>query len=178
MFTIEKTREALIKKFEESKWEEITLTIKATGDKVRITPCGYVSEIHSLKEVEYFLMDCATVNLCGSPSIDKIAKTLNEFAKLKEESESDSMRLEKFFKENIKGHTEEEYKIGSKIYDMVHEEHVSFQTPYEEIAERFHKRLGITKEKAMACFKLVEDCGFYSDWHKDVWGHRPRYSLG
>lgn len=96
--------------------------------------------------------------------------------------------LRKFFEEHIKGHINAELNYGNSIssefYDMWSEldpevkKGVSYV--YDEkliphylkmYAER-HPQCNMDKVKR--AFEFAEDFQYYSDWHKDVRGYRPR----
>ena len=124
MFTIERTTKALNKKIEEAIAEgtnEINLTIKATGDKVKIILCG-TADIKSVNDIEYFLMECR-FPWAGSSSIESIAKLLNNWQAKIDEDDEEKQKLRKYYEENY----------GTEKFDD----------------------------------------GWFSDWHKDVYGFRP-----
>lgn len=175
MYTIEKTRNALINRFENNGWKELELTLK-TGDRVWITPCYYGEGTPSLDDIEYFLMNSDSVYLCGADNIDKIADTLNHFSDIKNEDESEKAELEKYFKENIEGHSEEEWRLGYALNkETWNNPKYSWETPLHDIAVDLSDKYGISVDKVESALILIENASIYSDWYKDVWGHRPRY---
>ena len=124
MFTIERTTKALNKKIEEAianGTNEINLTVKATGDKVKITLCSMV-DIKSVNDIEYFLMECR-FPWAGSSKIEDIAKLLNNWQAKIDEDDEEKQKLRKYYEENY----------GTEKFDD----------------------------------------GWFSDWHKDVYGFRP-----
>ena len=124
MFTIERTTKALNKKIEEAianGTNEINLTIKATGDKVKITLCG-MADIKSVNDIEYFLMECR-FPWAGSSKIEDVAKLLNNWQAKIDEDDEEKQKLRKYYEENY----------GTEKFDD----------------------------------------GWFSDWHKDVYGFRP-----
>ena len=124
MFTIERTTKALNKKIEEAianGTNEINLTIKATGDKVKITLCSMV-DIKSVNDIEYYLLDCR-FPWAGSSSIESIAKLLNNWQAKIDEDDEEKQKRRKYYEENY----------GTEKFDD----------------------------------------GWFSDWHKDVYGFRP-----
>lgn len=174
MYTIENTKKALINRFNENGWQELELTLK-TGDRVWITPCGY-GNVTNEKDVDWFLLDSDSVYLCGGENLDYIAKTLNNFSEIKAEDESSKVELEKFYEENIVGHSDEEWKLGNELYKLYYENpNYTWETPFSEIARDLAEQLNGDAEQFESALKLVENAGTYSDWYKDVWGHRPRY---
>lgn len=175
MYTVNATKSALIKRFEENGWKELELTLK-TGDRVWITPCYYGDGTPSVNDIEYYLMDSDSVYLCGSESVDKVAETLNNFSQLKDEDEQSKTELQKYFEDNIEGHSDEEWKLGSELNKLMwNNPNYSWQTPIREVAEGLAKELNGDADKFESALRLIECAETYSDWYKDVWGHRPRY---
>lgn len=124
MFTIERTTKALNKKIEEAianGTNEINLTIKATGDKVKITLCG-MADIKSVNDIEFFLVECR-FPWASSSKIEDIAKLLNNWQANIDEEDGEKQKLRKYYEENY----------GTEKFDD----------------------------------------GWFSDWHKDVYGFRP-----
>ena len=101
MFTIERTTKALNKKIEEAianGTNEINLTIKATGDKVKIILCG-MADIKSVNDIEYFLVECR-FPWAGSSSIESIAKLLNNWQAKIDDDDEEKQKLRKYYEEN------------------------------------------------------------------------------
>ena len=124
MFTIEKTTLALNKKIDEAianGTNEINLTIKATGDKVKITLCG-AADIKSVNDIEYFLMECR-FPWAGYSKIEDVADLLNNWQAKIDGENDEKQELRKYYEENY----------GTEKFDA----------------------------------------GWFSDWHKDVYGFRP-----
>lgn len=103
----------------EAGFEAITVTMKYNGDRVTITPCGYRAK--SFDDIEFYLLDSPTVNLCGRETLDEVAHVLLGYA--------DRIREDEEAVEGLKAHIR---KYG-----------------YES------------------------DWDFVSDFHKDLFGHRP-----
>lgn len=101
MFTIEKTTLALKKKIEEAiknGTNEINLTVKATGDKVKIILCS-MADIKSIDDVEYFMMECR-FPWAGSSKIEDIADLLNNWQARIDDENDDKLKLRKYYEEN------------------------------------------------------------------------------
>lgn len=101
MFTIEKTTLALNKKIEEAiknGTNEINLTVKATGDKVKIILCS-MADIKSIDDVEYFMMECR-FPWAGSSKIEDIANLLNNWQARIDDENDDKLKLRKYYEEN------------------------------------------------------------------------------
>ncbi len=177
MYTIEATRKALINRFEENNWKELEITLK-TGDRVWITPCPtmYGENVNSVDDIEYFLLASDSINLCGSSNIDDVAETLNNFSQLKEEDENSRIELQRFYEENIAGHSDEEWKLGHELHKMMYANpKYNWETPFSVVAADLANQLGGDANQFEAALRLVENGGTYSDWHKDIYGYRPRW---
>ena len=103
----------------EAGFETITVTMKCNGDKVTITPCGYGAK--SFDDIEYYLLDSPTVNLCGRDTLAEVAEVLLGYADRIREDEEDIERLKAYIRDN------------------------GFGSDWDSV----------------------------SDWHKDLFGHRP-----
>jgi hypothetical protein len=94
MFTIERTKAALISKINEaisSGTTEIDLVVKATGDPVTITLCSF-GNIKSIDDIEYYLVDFR-FPWAGSSRIDDIANLLNNWTSKIEEENSEKKQI-------------------------------------------------------------------------------------
>ena len=94
MFTIERTKAALIGKINEaisSGTTEINLVVKKTGDPVTITLCSF-GNIKSVDDIEYYLVDCR-FPWAGSSRIDDIANLLNNWTSKIEEENSEKKQI-------------------------------------------------------------------------------------
>lgn len=118
---IEKIKKELEKRFIESGFKSITITMKVNNDKIVINPCCYKADINSFDDIEWYLMDSQKLNLCGGETLEYIAKTLARYEELLKEDEEGLKSL----KEHIR-----KYRENS-------------------------------------------DWDFVSDYHKDLFGHRP-----
>lgn len=116
------TERELRRLIENAGFEAITVTMKCNGDKVTITPCGYGAK--SFDDIDFYLIDSPTVNLCGRETLDEVAHALLGYADRIREDEEDV--------EKLKAHIREYGKNS--------------------------------------------DWDFVSDFHKDLFGHRPHIS--
>ena len=114
------TERELRRRISEAGFKAITVTMKCNGDEVVITPCAY-GDINSFDAVEYYLVDSPSVNLCGSRTLDGVAKELLGYA--------DALKQMDVEVEALKKHIR---KWGEE-----------------------------------------SDWDFVSDYHKDLFGHRP-----
>ena len=118
---MERIKKELAERIKAARFESIVITMKVNGDRIRITPCSYLSEIKSFDDVDFYIMESCKVNLCGGETLDYVAKTLARYNELLDE---DAKALE-----SLKAHIR---KYGEN-----------------------------------------SDWEFVSDYHKDIFGHRP-----
>lgn len=171
------TKEMLIKRFEANNWEEIIITV-GDGDQVWINPHYYGEGTPSVEDIEWFSMDSNCVRLCGSENLEKIVETLNNFSQIKAEDEKSRIELQEYFENNIQGHTNAELTLGNELYRMMWDNpEYSWETPLRKVAEDLANRFKADADKFEAALNLAECVSTYSDWYKDIWGHRPRYFL-
>lgn len=116
-------RSELVKRFEESGWKKIDITMKSDGRRITIKPCSYDDTITSEEQVDYFLTHDNIVY--GGDTLDNVAEQILNYDKLKQDMEDSKREL--------------------------HEYYVAYNDTDEM------------------------DWGYYSDWHKDVYGYRPRH---
>lgn len=96
-------------------------------------------------------------------------------------------KLQKFYETHIKGHTSEELKLGNDICMKAYEWHKEvpkdMQTGYvfddsltDYYLGRYHSEINPCPiEVLRKAYNLANDFSFYSDYHKDVYGYRPRH---
>ena len=156
-----------------------------TGDgPVCITPCVEFDRKGDAY-VAFWLMDAVGINLCGSDKAEDVVNTINNLAQLKKESDDEKEMLRKFYDEHIKGKSyhgldsyelycygqelwSEALKNGSKIhylYDF---------TRTEAFLKAASEKFGAKPEHIADAMELSEHWSTYSDWHKDLYGYRPR----
>lgn len=179
-YTIEHTKNELEKRFAENGWNKLELTMR-NGITINVTPCWY-GDVPPAKasECEWFLLDCAEVNLNGDERIEKVAETLNNFEDILQSSNQEKIQCQKFYQDHIEGHSKEERLLGHQVYDQL------WNKGYEENQSAFNdefcdahlpaiaENLGVSVETAKKALKLSFDLNWYSDWHKDLYGFRPR----
>ena len=169
--------------------KEIQATLKSnnyestTFGKVTVDPCrGYGDEI------EFYLLYAPGVNLCGSDKIEEVADIINNIDEIIAESDADKAKLAAYYEKNIKG--KKAYCDSYKLYCFCHEEwskaldaakNTAIKMPTmcdietsDEFLEAASKKFGITTEQVSETLKLSDANQFYSDWHKDLYGYRPR----
>ena len=130
----DKTKKALINKFEASNWERITINMKNSGHKITIIPESqlYIKP-ENLSQIEWFLVQGSPTHI-GGPSLDVLVNDLLRYDRLLIDLENDKKELKAFFDKNL---AEEKNNPDFKTYES-------------------------------------EAFGIYSDWHKDLFGFRPR----
>lgn len=124
---LDRAKSKLIKMLDEANWRKIELTMKPSGDKIEITPCGY-GEINE-KNVEYFLCYSPKLPWMGADNIDYLVKELLSYEDDVKEHDRNLIELAEYRKKMLNSNSAEEFE------------------------ERYSS---------------------YSDWHKDLYGYRPR----
>lgn len=165
------TYNELLKRLTASAFEPIELTMKC-GDKILITPCAWGNELNTLSDIEYFLVESERLPYMGQNSLIEVAAELCDYESLIAKQEDEKSRCRKFFEEHIKGHTSEQLNLGNKLA-------INFcqrqpEITREEYLEEMADRTGKSYEMLSNAMSFSDDLSFYSDWHKDLYGFRPR----
>ena len=176
---VERVQDELIKRFINADWHEITLDMKKTGHKVTITPCTQGPDITKLEDVEYFLVNSPELPWLGGDTIESISEQIANYDKYIEENKNSKSDIRKFYDANLAGHTAKELHDGNEyfeiLYDIWHKTDMSIGL-YEMINAYDLSSIAKNNDSVdyiKAVLKLSNDYGFYSDWYKDLHGHRP-----
>lgn len=178
-YSIEKTKNELIKRFTDNGWEPLELEMKC-GGTIEITPCWYGDKTpEKPEECEWFLMGSADVNLNGDERIEKIAEILNNFEEIRNKSKSDKIKCDEFYKEHIAGHTKAEEQLGQKIYNQVYAKAqegktTSFSDEFiDTVLPEIAGNLNIDTITAKNALQLVFDEEYHYEWYQDLYGYKP-----
>ena len=94
----EKTKEALIQKFEQAQWGSIELNLKKSGHCIEITPVAQIQpDIKNLSDVEWFLVNGSPLMFLGGSSLDHITNNLLTYDEKLIALENDKTELKKMF---------------------------------------------------------------------------------
>ena len=108
------TREALISRWTENGWDDLTVTCP-DGVTVNIHPCSYV-DITKIEDCDYFLVD-GDMPYMGGDNLDTVIDELNRHAELVEESNKAKAQLQAFYDAHEReGWDEESYSDYSDWY--------------------------------------------------------------
>ena len=118
------TAEKMFKTMADNGFED-TEFVLADGSIAVVTACTYAEEIHEMKDVDYFLVECEGLPYISNEKLEKVAENFNNILALRNEADEERIALRKYFEEGEKNGWE------------------------------------------------TSDWGYYSDWHKDVYGYRP-----
>lgn len=189
MMNIEKTIDALNKKFEESCYA--MLTMKADGKKVNIekySDVSYCAYYSAIGECRLYTCDNALNNL--AKDLCEYPKVLDEIRKENYDYFEDNVpKLQKFYEEHILGKEPSNPTLGYEFYKFGHD--MWYELTNEQKGDAtyvFDKRLleiyldefvkehpEFSREEVKEAFEYGEACETYSDWYKDVYGFRPRF---
>lgn len=108
------TREALISRWTENGWEDLSVTCP-DGVTVNIHPCSY-GDIRKIEDCDYFLVD-GDMPYMGGDNLDRVIDELNRHAELVEESNKAKAQLQAFYDDHERnGWDEESYSEYSDWY--------------------------------------------------------------
>lgn len=177
----------LEKLFEANGWNELKMVHPSDSSlSVTITPCFYdysKVEIGGLKNVDYFLMDSSSVVLNGSENLLDVAKTFNDLPQIVKEDAVEKNKLREFYDNNIFGHTQAQLDLSSAVssvaYDawsdsMKNGDHSGFSDYVDNHISDIALSMRLPTAVAKDAFAFSENLSLYSDWSKDLYGHRLR----
>ena len=177
-------KNALVTEWKKNNWQNVSVEIDGL-DTVSITPCTQIDKAKSIQDIEDYLVYSNIDSYMGNESLDKVINSLlfDNYKKLIEDTNDEKTKLQKFFEKHIKGHSRDEITLGNEIttnaYDSWRPHLDEYKSFYDylaskdfisEIAKKYQK----SEDEINAAIKLSSDFGTYSDWHKDLYGYRPR----
>ena len=162
-----------------------TFSVETEAGRVFVTPCVDV-DLHGNRHIAFWLLDAEGVNLYGSEKPEDVVETINSLATLKQESDDEKARLQAFYDKHIAGksyHGLDSYAL----YCFGHDEWLKARKAGSEIGFLDYTATDAFLAVAAAKFstkpehvaeaqKLAECKSTYSDWHKDLYGYRPRWT--
>lgn len=119
---LNKTINELKNRFEKANWEEISLNLKTTGDKITIVPCCQTTKV-SAETAEYFLVyGPAYADCLSACSIEQLAQNLIDSAQFKTDHEEGAQKLLDYYHMWIENgnYTEEQWEWYSDWYKEIH----------------------------------------------------------
>lgn len=173
----EKIKNELTSRIEKANFKEISITMKKSGDEIKITPCAQMLTIKSMDDIEYFLLQSTGINLLGCDTADELATTIQNYEAKREHDLNERNELKKYYETKIKGHNEIELADGNKYSIKLYEDwrkqpemsYDDFVAQYD-IASLDPQK---TTDEIQNNLALANAWNFYSDWHKDLYGVRP-----
>lgn len=172
----EELKKYLLSEFEKSGFEAATIET-SKGDFV-IEPFGFSDGEMTEKNIEHYFV-YGSVPWLGADTLDDVVDGLYDIEAKAEEYEADKVELREFFEKNVKPVSDEDWKLSRKITDYNFDDMKSGES-YTDTVERnkevLMKKFGIDSETYDRLDKAQSDFNLYSDWHKDIYGFRPRGS--
>lgn len=180
-----KIANALIDKFEENDFKPISLTMKLNGDIVIVKGWTGSSEpATNVQDFEMFEVSCLQRTAMHPlyDTIEEVAEALGNYQELVNRTEASEKALKDFFERNVKPFSKDDIETGARIYkeglalrgDIQAKEPCLPDEIIEELMlQRAAARLGIDEKHAELCALGYNNWSFYSDWYKDIYGHRP-----
>lgn len=177
---IERIIDELKTRFEQNSWDEITLTMKPSGDKITIHPCFYDSTKNEAT-VEFFLVNSPSMNIAGCDSIRELAHLLKDYEADRKADIINKADCKKFYDTHIAKYSSDEIKkacdYGYKLMTEWSKNHSDqslddFTGNYDYTALDDSGKDNAERIKELCC--LSHHLEFYSDWYKDLYGRRPK----
>lgn len=174
----ERIKNELTKRFNESNNNIIHITMKKSGDTVRIERCtdnkGEFFDLN-IDRKNHDIPERAT-NIFRT-SMDSLVKTIMEYDQMIEDIRKDVEDLNTFREKHIDGHTVPELKNGNMFINTLIHEGIDIndigKISEDPSSESMYTEAGLTMEEGVRCVALALDWQFYSDWYKSVYNVRP-----
>lgn len=165
-------------RFNDNDWEPITLTMVPSGATVEITPCFSNDNDKNPNHIEFFLCNSDAMNMPGCDNMRDLARELLDFEDNRIKSVKEKHRCNEFYNKYIKPYSNADICKGNSYFDIIYDAwRDSYNISLDELIKNFNFASiamdGDSPERVKALVKLVRDRDFYSDWYKDLYGHRP-----
>lgn len=159
------------------------MLIKTELGDVLVEPQTLNPEVDmSFDTVDYYLVYKGSYNGLSSDTIDGF---VNKLVSIKEDyaiSESHKDYLADFHRMYLSKWTSQDLAKGNSIADYVRKninpafqpDGQAFTEQLDYIAEISHDAFGVTQEEFKDLYGLSHDYDYYSDFHKELYGYRPR----
>lgn len=168
-----KTYNALLQKFINTNWKDITITMK-NGDEITISAYIAPETEKNIRNAEWFNVYTPTNMFCDSDNLLDVAATLCNYENLLDEQNNESAKLKAFWNRNLKGHSQQELKDGNDIFITYFHKYENLLA--EETIAEIAKLRDITEDYCKTVIELAQNWDTYSDWYKSVHQVRPRFS--
>lgn len=171
MYTIERTTAALLERLTGT--DAAQITVKSTGDIITVRKHDVESDNITVD------LTCNGLVFRNPMPIEDAAAVINNFASYKNEQIAEICSLEQFFCEHLLGHSEQEWQLAGRVYNIIYDEwtNANSRTRLDIYAllwfERVAKELGITVPEAITAFNLEYDDERYSDRYRALYGEWP-----
>lgn len=169
----EVVKQYLTEQFEANGYKPVE--IKTSEGWVYIEPYCYADE-PSLDKVEFYNIE-GPVPWMGSSTLDGACNEVASISESVKSHKESKKELAEFYKNNIEGATEEDKIFSRKVISKVMEDwkgDSSLDEFYEAHRSEYAQHFGISEKELDDAYQLQEALGTYSDWHKDLYGFRPR----
>lgn len=177
----------LLKKFQESHFEPISLNMKHYGTIV--VKAMAIEDINTLEDCELFEINNNIHPYLNSESLIAIAGMIANWDHLYNEAQEKRERCKLFYEENIKGHSKEMLELGNEIAlaldDQEKRHHVNrlierFYNDNKEhlknaLIEKFQNETGLTPEQIRTALTLSKNWNIYGDMYKSAYGYKPKF---
>ena len=176
---IERIIDELKARFENCNWDDIQLTMKASGDVITITPCFYDNDNKNSASVEFFLIKSPSMNLAGCDTIRELAYTLKDYESDRLQDIQNKDACKQFYDTYIAAYSSEDIRQACDYSSRLRAEWLKQNgQPFDDFADHFDyaalddSSINDAKRIEELCI-LSHNVDTYSDWYKDLYGRRP-----
>lgn len=180
---------ALIDRLAEKNFKEtITLTMKENGHHITINPCSQ-GDIQSVEDIEYYLIDDKDADFELDFSGDSLAEIAGILAhyhdfyiRTKEETMDEKAKLRAYYHKHLDKSEQlcqDARNLCSYLCNHFEEKNSdvlieNFSLILQKNKQVDDSHLEEIKAYVKDLYEYINHAEFYSDWHKDIYGYRPR----
>ena len=171
-----KIKSELLNRFDAASWKGITIHMKKSGHDLILTPCSQISPVNE-QNVEYIMIDGAPIMLYGCDTIDELAETIANYDSILDEKLEQPRKLREFAQKSLKGHTLKELEDGNAFVSDMWKQWNTKESSWEDFSKNFDYSIFVDANHDVKTIKdniaLSHAWNTYSDWYKELYGHRP-----
>ena len=170
---IERIKIELEKRFTNAGFKPITITMKKSGDILKLSPYSESGKVKQLSDIDFILIEGAPASVTGCDTIAEMAEKIYNYDTLLDMHEQNIRALRDYYLQKIKYHKTSELIDGNAYNILLHDKEqklIDKKTAINIIAEKHNVSVQYVED----AIKLSDACSAYSDWYKYVYGHRPR----
>lgn len=167
----------LLRRFEKSNFDTISIEMKSSGEKLEITPCSYKKK-KSLANIDSFLIQGNQHDnwLCYH-SLPELAAAILDYDNIIADFQKQDNNVTEFYNKHIKNMSKRLASIGYELWKKTNNYPDAKGRPLEEVIDEYTKITEYSTKELKNAYQLYANIGNYSDLYKSVHNHRPKLDV-